>query len=137
MADSTAVMTRSKIAPWAYVLAVHDIDLTARYFRDKLGFTLSWPEAPDWRLVQRDGVRIMLGKCPNEVPATQLGSHNWFAYLDAENVDDLHREFSASGAIVLRPPTDTSYGMREVTIATPDGHRVVFGQDLHRKAAGA
>jgi predicted enzyme related to lactoylglutathione lyase len=134
MADGSDTLTRSKIAPWAHVLAVHDIDLSARYFCDKLGFTQEWPDAPDWRLVKRDGVRIMLGRCPNEVSATQLGSHNWFAYLDVDNVDNLHAEFVKSGAIIRRPPTDTSYGMREITVATPDGHRIVFGQDLPRQA---
>ena len=112
-------------------------ELSAGYFCDKLGFTLDWADASDWRLVKRDGERVMLGKCPNDMPAAQLGSHNWFAYLDVENVDDLYAEFASSGAIIRRPPTDTHYGMREMTVATPDGHRIVFGQDSSRKAAGA
>ncbi len=120
---------RSKIAPWAHVLAVHDIDLSVRYFCDILGFTVAWGDAPDWRLVQRDGVRIMLGKCPNATPAAELGPHNWFAYLDVDDVDKLHSELGGRGAIVVKPPSDTPYGMRELVIATPDGHRIVFGQD--------
>lgn len=130
MAKISDVEARTKIAPWAHVLAVNDLDLSARYFCQNLGFTLAWPDAPDWRLVQRDGVRIMLGKCPNATPAAQLGPHSWFAYLDVENVDKLHSEFMASEAIILKAPSDTSYGMRELVIATPDGHRLVFGQDL-------
>jgi len=121
---------RARIAPWAHVLAVHDIDFSARYFCQNLGFTLAWPDAPDWRLVQRDGVRVMLGKCPGATPAAELGPHNWFAYLDVEDVDKLHSELVASEAIILQPPSDTSYGMRELVIATPDGHRLVFGQDV-------
>jgi hypothetical protein len=109
---------------------VNDIDLSARYFCKHLGFTLAWHDAPDWRLVQRDSVRIMLGKCPDATPAAQLGPHSWFAYLDVEDVDKLHSEFVASEAIILQPPSDTSYRMRELVIATPDGHRIVFGQDV-------
>ena len=121
---------RSKIAPWAHVLAVRDIDLSARYFCDVLGFALEWPDAQDWRLVRRDGVRVMLGKCPNATPAAEIGPHSWFAYLDVDNVDGLHLELVASGALILQPPLDRPYGMRELVIATPDGHRMVFGQDI-------
>jgi len=135
MPQNRDTVTRAKIAPWAHVLAVNDIDLSAGYFSEKLGFTLTWADASDWRLVQRDGVRVMLGKCPNATPAAQLGPHSWFAYLDVENVDDLHSEFIDSGAIILQPPSDKSYGMRELVIATPDGHRIVFGQDINRGAA--
>lgn len=130
MTQTSDAPIRTKIPPWAHVLAVNDIDLSARYFCQNLGFTLAWPDAPDWRLVQRDGVRIMLGKCPNATPAAQLGPHSWFAYLDAENVDKLHAELIASDAIIIKAPSDTSYGMRELVIATPDGHRIVFGQDV-------
>ena len=64
MAQEQDSEARSKIAPWAHVLAVRDIDVSARYFCEIPGFALEWPEAQDWRLVRRDGVRIMLGKCP-------------------------------------------------------------------------
>ena len=124
---------RSKIAPWTHVLAVDDIDLSARYFCETLGFTLAWRDAPDWLLVQRVGVRVMLGSCPDATPAAQLGPHNWFAYLEVEDVDKLHSEFVTSGAMVLQPPSDKSYGMREIVIATPDGHRIVFGQDMNAR----
>lgn len=124
---------RSKIAPWAHVLAVQDIDATARYFADVLGFTLEWPDASDWRLVRRDNVRVMLGKCPDATPAAETGPHSWFAYLDVDDVEKLHSEFLASGALILQPPLDRPYGMRELVIATPDGHRIVFGQDIGKR----
>ncbi len=121
---------RARIAPWAHVLAVHDIDLTARYFCDVLGFVLEWPEATDWRLVRRDQVRVMLGKCPNVIRAADIGPHSWFAYLDTSKVDELHTEFVSRGARILQSPIDRPYGMREFTVATPDGHRIVFGHEI-------
>jgi catechol 2,3-dioxygenase-like lactoylglutathione lyase family enzyme len=130
MAQGQEDALRAKIAPWAHVLAVRDIDASARYFCEALGFVLEWPEAADWRLVQRDGVRVMLGKCPDATPAAEIGPHSWFAYLHTDRVDRLHAELTANGAIILQPPVDRAYGMREVVVATPDGHRIVFGQDL-------
>jgi catechol 2,3-dioxygenase-like lactoylglutathione lyase family enzyme len=117
------------IAPWAFVLAVPDLVRSADYFRDVLGFRVLWPEGSDWRLVERDSVRIMLGHCPNDIPPSELGSHNWFGYLGVDDVDALHAELMANGA-ACTPPTDRAYGMREIVVTTPDGHRIVFGQDL-------
>jgi len=39
----------------------------------------------------------MLGRCPDVVPASELGDHSYVAYLTVENVDDYHaRDFGAS-----------------------------------------
>jgi catechol 2,3-dioxygenase-like lactoylglutathione lyase family enzyme len=123
-----------KIAPWAFVLAVPDLEKSAAYYRDVLGFQVWWQEASDWRLVERDGVRVMLGHCPSDTPASELGSHNWFGYLEVDDVDALHAEIVARGA-ACSPPKDTDYGMREVVVTTVDGHRIVFGQEMRRPLA--
>jgi catechol 2,3-dioxygenase-like lactoylglutathione lyase family enzyme len=122
---------QSKMAPWAFVLAVPDINRSSEYFRDVLGFHISWQDATDWRLVERDGVRIMLGQCPTDVHPSALGSHNWFGYLDVDDVDGLYAEFAARGAI-CSAPKDTHYGMREIVVTTTDGHRLVCGQPSKR-----
>ena|ERR1700760_3250780 len=120
-----------KIAPWAFVLAVPDINRSAQYFHMVLGFQIGWAEATDWRLVERDGVRIMLGQCPTDMHPSTLGSHNYFSYLDVDDVDGLYAEFTARGA-ACSPPHDTDYGMREMVVTTIDGHRLVCGQSLKR-----
>ena len=85
---------QSKMAPWAFVLAVPDINRSSEYFRGVLGFHISWQDATDWRLVERDGVRIMLGQCPTDIHPSALGSHNWFGYLDVDDVDGLFKEMA-------------------------------------------
>jgi catechol 2,3-dioxygenase-like lactoylglutathione lyase family enzyme len=123
-----------KITPWAFVLAVPDLERSAAYYRDVLGFQVWWQEASDWRLVERDGVRVMLGHCPSDMRASELGSHNWFGYLQVDDVDALHAEILARGA-ACSPPKDTDYGMRETVVTTVDGHRIVFGQEVRRPPA--
>jgi predicted enzyme related to lactoylglutathione lyase len=118
---------QSNMTPWAFVLAVPDIDRSAQYFRDVLGFRISWENATDWRLVERDGVRIMLGRCPTDMHPSALGSHNWFGYLEVDDVDSLYAEVTARGA-VCTAPQQTHYAMREIVITTTDGHRIVCGQ---------
>jgi catechol 2,3-dioxygenase-like lactoylglutathione lyase family enzyme len=118
-----------KISTWAFVLAVPDLDASAAYFRDVLGFQVQWETATEWRLVERDGVRVMLGHCPNDTRPSDLGSHNWFGYLDVDDVDALHAEITARGAS-CSAPKNAPYGMREIVVTTSDGHRIVFGQTM-------
>lgn len=118
----------ASIASWAYVLAVPDLDRSAGWFRDVLGFRVLWEDASDWRLVERDGVRVMLGHCPNDLRPADLGSHNWFGYLSTDDVDGLYQDLRARGA-ACSAPADTRYGTREIVVTTVDGHRIVFGQD--------
>ncbi|MDP9900324.1 hypothetical protein [Variovorax ginsengisoli] len=40
------------------------------------------------------------------------------------------RSGAQRGAIVLRPPIDRDWGMREFAVATPDGHRLMVGEIL-------
>ena len=48
----------------------------------------------------------------------------------APDVDALHAEFAARGVDVLREPEDEPYGLRDFTIATPQGHRLAFATPL-------
>jgi catechol 2,3-dioxygenase-like lactoylglutathione lyase family enzyme len=122
----------TKLAPYAFVLAVQDLAKSAAYYRDVLGFRISWEEAPDWRLAERDGVWLMIGHCPNEKRAADIGSHNWFGYVEVDDVGALHAELTGRGA-ACTAPRDLPYGMREIIVTTPDGHRIVFGQDMNRR----
>ena len=119
---------QAKIAPWAFVLAVPNLDRSAVYFRDVLGFKVRWEDVTGWRLMERDTVRVMLGECPNDMRPADLGSHSWFGYLNADDVDALHAEITARGA-TCSAPADRPYGMREIVVTTVDGHRIVFGQE--------
>jgi catechol 2,3-dioxygenase-like lactoylglutathione lyase family enzyme len=119
------------LPPGAFVLAVPDLERSAAYYHEVLGFLVQWKEASDWRLVERDGVRVMLGHCPGDMRPSELGSHNWFGYLEVDDVDALHAEIAARGA-ACSPPRDTHYGMREIVVTTVDGHRIVFGQQLRK-----
>jgi hypothetical protein len=62
---------------------------------------------------------------------SELGSHNWFGYLEVDDVDGLHAEFAARGAIALSPK-DTHYRMREIVVTTTDGTGFVCGNSLKR-----
>ena len=120
---------KQNLRPFAFVLAVHDIDRSAAYFRDVLGFRIGWEGSPDWRLLERDNVRIMLGQCPADLPAAEIGSHRWFGYLELDDIEAFRAEIIERGANATAP-RDQPYGLREIVVTTIDGHRIVFAQTV-------
>ena len=123
-------MSAPALRPHAYVLAVHDLRGSAAYFTDVLGFSVEWSDADNWRGLVRDEVRLMLGRCPDSLSAEELGDHSYFAFLATPDVDALHGEFAAKGALILFPPADKPWGWREMAVATPEGHRMMFAQAI-------
>ena len=122
----------SGFTPWAYVLAVQDLEKSAAFYRDVLGFQILWDEGTDWRLAKRGDVRLMIGHCPNDKRAADIGAHSWIGYVEVDAVDALHGELSARGAVCTQP-RDQPYGMREIVVTAPEGHRIVFAHDNSKK----
>ena len=123
-------MSRAALSPYAYVLAVPDLERTTAYFEDALGFARDWNDGDNWQALVRGGVRLMLGHCPDALPPSELGDHSYFAYVDVDDIDALHAEIAAKGAIVRSAPADKPWGRREMAVGTPDGHRLMFGQTI-------
>jgi uncharacterized glyoxalase superfamily protein PhnB len=72
----------------------------------------------------------MLGECPAERPASELGDHSYVAYLVVDGVDQLFEEVFGRGAEVTSEPATEPWGLREFGIRTPDGHRLRFGEPV-------
>lgn len=79
------------------VLAVRDLETSTRYYIDVLGFTPDPIDAKGWSFLSKDRFKVMLGECPDERPASELGDHSYFAYLMVDGIDDYYREVSARG----------------------------------------
>lgn len=111
------------------VLAVKDLKASVVFYCENLGFSID-SEVEGWCFLSRDGVQLMLGHCPDEIPASQTHDHSYFAYIEVQAIDELHSEFVARGLTSLSAPDSKAWGMREFMVTTPDGHRIMFGQDL-------
>jgi catechol 2,3-dioxygenase-like lactoylglutathione lyase family enzyme len=48
--------------------------------------------------------------------------------LDVDDVDAIFDRISAAGADVEEPPTDQSWGVRNMYVRDPDGYVIEFGQ---------
>ena len=123
-------MDAPDLKPHAYVLAVHDLAASTAYFTDVLGFSRDWNDGDNWQAVVRGQVRVMLGRCPDAIPVAQLGDHSYFGFFTSDDVDGLYAEFAAKGARILSAPADKPWGWREMAVATPEGHRMMFAQAL-------
>jgi uncharacterized glyoxalase superfamily protein PhnB len=72
----------------------------------------------------------MLGECADEMTAEATGNHSWFAHCLVENVDEVYQELVERGAKVLTMIGNRPWGIRDFTIVTPDGHRIMYGQEV-------
>ena len=113
-----------------YVIAVHDLDRSARYYQDVLGFEVRMIGDPGWRFFVRDQCVIMAGQCPDALSPHELGDHSYFAYLEVDEIDAFHQAVIAKGGTLVKPLRDEPWGMREFGIRTVDGHRIMFGQRI-------
>ena len=116
-----------KVVHTRHVLAVKDLRVAAEHFIDKLGFDRDFT-APGWEFLSFGDFKVMLGECSDEMTAEATGNHSWFAHALIENVDEVYDELLERGANVLTPIADRPWGIRDFTVVTPDGHRIVFGQ---------
>jgi predicted enzyme related to lactoylglutathione lyase len=123
-------MMEADLRPHAYVLAVHDLAGSAQYFLTVLGFSLEWADGDNWQALRRGEVGVMLGRCPDALPPAELGDHSYFGFFATGDVDALHAEFAARGAVIISPPDDKPWGWREMAVATPEGHRMMFAQRI-------
>lgn len=112
-----------------YVLAVHDVRRSAQFYVEMLGFRIV-NEPPGWIFVARDNCMIMLGECPDDMAAGELGCHSYFAYLRVADADAYYQHLKAKGADVISEIKDEPWNMREFGLRTVDGHRIKIGNCL-------
>jgi predicted enzyme related to lactoylglutathione lyase len=113
-----------------YVIAVPDLERSARFYRDVLGFDVKKVGGPGWRFFVKDQCCIMAGECPDALSPHDLGDHSYFAYLEIDDIDQVHGAVLASGTTMIKELRNEPWGMREFGIRTVDGHRIMFGYPL-------
>lgn len=116
-----------KVVHTRHVLAVKELKTETDYYLDKLGFERDFT-APGWEFLSFGDFKVMLGECADEMTAGETGDHSWFAHCLVENVDEIYQELVERGAKVLSTIGTRPWGIRDFTIVTPDGHRIVYGQ---------
>jgi predicted enzyme related to lactoylglutathione lyase len=111
------------------VLAVQDLGAATEYYTGVLGMGIDFT-APGWVFLSRGAFRLMLGECADAMPAHETGDHSYFVYVTVEGIGELYEEMVGNGATLTQQLADKPWGMREFGVRTPEGHRIMFGQEL-------
>lgn len=123
----------TEIVRTAFVIAVTDLQRSAAFYRERLGFEIHEIGDPGWRFFERDGCRIMAGHCPDALPAGETGDHSYFAYFTVHDIDPYYHELCANQVEIIKPIADEPWGMREFGLRTIDGHRIMIGEPMDQE----
>ena len=109
----------------ATVLHVKDMATALAFYRDKLGFTVtfSWEDEPRYVCLHLGEAAIHL----NSYVPPAGPSH---VCIFCRGIDALHTQLMARGVNITGPIGDRAYGMRDFEVTDPDGHWIVFGQGI-------
>jgi len=119
----------SEILAATFVLAVTYLAASKKFYIDKLSFAEDL-SVGGWSFLSRGACKLRIGDCPGIRPMSEASDHSWFAYLHVQDAAGLYEEVTKNGVEIWHKIGDTSWGMREFAIVTPDGHRIVFGEEL-------
>ncbi len=113
------------------ILSVRDVDASIAYYVDKLGFEFAWcwGEPTGFGAVRVGDFEIYFCKEFQGQPGT------WVA-IDVDDVDALFEDLKIRGADIRQSPTNFEWGVREMNVCDPDGHRIRFGASTDQPPDG-
>lgn len=107
------------------ILSVKSVPESIDYYVKKLGFKMDWDwgTPPTFASVSRGKVCIFFCQGGQGQPGT------WMSIF-VDDVDALYEEYKRTGAVIRQPPTNFQWGMPEMNIEDPDGHRLRMGHGI-------
>lgn len=73
----------------------------------------------------------MLGHCKDDFSAEETNNHSYFAYVNCEGIDDLFLKYKDRQVEFTQEVADKPWGLREFGVRTPEGHRIMFGEEIN------
>ena len=135
-------MTPTTISGIAPFFVVSDVPTTLAFYRDKLGFEVTFrgpsPEDEFFGIVRRGGAWIMFKALGVIVDGREVSVEpvpNFFrqpagsldAYVEVPDPDTLAQEFASRGVRFASPLSDSDDGLRGFVVQDPDGYGLFFG----------
>ena len=108
------------------ILNVRDVAASLTYYVDVLGFQRAWHwgDPPTFGGVLAGRAEIQF--CQN----CQGGPGNWLS-IWVDDVDAWYERLRSRDVDIRQAPTTFSWGVRELNVADPDGHRIRFSTATH------
>jgi catechol 2,3-dioxygenase-like lactoylglutathione lyase family enzyme len=115
------------------LLLVSDLQRSVDFYCQALGYVdpAVHGDPPCFAMMNRDGFDLMLSLAEDPARLRAHGPHaTWDFYVAIADVAAEIAALESAGVRLDKGPTDTFYGMREIEVIDPDGHRICFGQDI-------
>lgn len=110
------------------VFHVSDQDAALAYYTGTVGFSLDFRYGP---LIGVLHGAVSIHLCGHDPEGNKQPAGNGHIYIFCDEVDVYFRDINARGAVILTPPDDRAYGMRDFAVKDPDGNILAFGQSIH------
>ncbi|PHN08021.1 bleomycin resistance protein [Flavilitoribacter nigricans] len=114
----------------ASVMPVADMERSLHFYRDQLGFELSftWQEPVSYAIV-RGGENVQIHLSLRDQPATGDDRKNSrvMIYVFVHDIDGLYQTYQERKVKIKTPIGDRDYKMRDFDVEDPDGHLICFG----------
>ena len=119
-------MTDNRLAGAATVFVVTDVPKSMAYYRDALGFAVTFEYGAPlyYACLCRDDVELHL----IDARHTERRPGHGGLCVFVTDVDKLYAELVGRGATLVNAPEDRPYGMRDFDARDPDGNHLSFGQ---------
>jgi uncharacterized glyoxalase superfamily protein PhnB len=118
------------------VLCVNDLAASLTHYERVLGFTRLWqwsserafeePARPTFACVERGECALFLCEKGQGTP----GAWICLNVCTLAELDALYAEYQQSGAAIVEPPHDCTWGMREMLVHDLDGNTFRMGAEL-------
>jgi catechol 2,3-dioxygenase-like lactoylglutathione lyase family enzyme len=114
--------TFGRVAP---SIPVADIERALRFYRDVLGFTVSFTNGnpASFAVINQGGAQLHL-----RVQAGRAGSSH--AHIMVDDLDAVYERLLRAGATVRQAPKVQEWGLRDIVIADPDGNTVEIAEPV-------
>jgi catechol 2,3-dioxygenase-like lactoylglutathione lyase family enzyme len=124
-----------KLESHAPVLLVDDVRRAGDYYRDRLGFEVTYYDRipSHYAYAARDGVYLHFARFDGAQPRpnSDAAPPDMFdVYIYVDDVEAVHEELVGRGANVMHGPVDQGYGVREIRVRDPHGYILAFGKVL-------
>ena len=107
------------------ILNVASVEASIEHYTSVLGFNKDW----DWPAEEEDKTfaSISNGEVHVFLAENSQGARPVWIYYNVGDVDKLHEEYAAAGAVVSQEPVDRPWGAREMLVEDLDGHVLRIG----------
>ena len=106
--------TFGRVAP---SIPVADMERALRFYRDVLGFTVSFTNGNpvSFAVITQGGAQLHLGVQPGKAGSLH-------AHIMVDDLDAVYERLLRSGTAVRQAPKVQAWGLRDIVIADPDGN---------------